>query len=196
MNLNQMTKGAVALAVALTLNACTAEETVSKDDFDALALLSVASSVNTAASNARAQLELNGQYKGFTGNGTTSSSSRTISATNIGGTVSGTSVSDGTGFSVCSWIVAFDNDTNVMITQNPPRNGACFAGDTNKGKFFKEVWINGPTAGSYYTCTVNGAAAAATLSAALAVEDTANRTSPGTGGCGGFAWSRIEPGLN
>ncbi len=183
---------AAVFAVAFTFTACLpVEETVSQDDYDALVLLSAASNVT----NASAQLELNGVWASFTGNGTNEDTLRHISATNRGGLVAGVSQTDSGsfgGFSSCSFIVAFNNDANFMITRNPPFNGGCFAGDTNKGRYFKEIWIDGPTAGSYWTCTVNGAASTATLDEAIAVVDNTDKSNPGTGGCGGFAWSRIE----
>ncbi|MEQ9364770.1 MAG: hypothetical protein RIF32_11020 [Leptospirales bacterium] len=176
---------------ALVFSACAAEDTVSQDDFDALALLSAASGV----SNAAARLELNGFWLSFTGNGTASNTIRTLSATSIGGVYSGVSQLDSGdfgGFSSCGFIRFFDNAADVMITQNPPLNGACFAGDTNKGKFFKEIWINGPTAGTYYTCSLN-TTGTTTIDEALAIADTTDKSNPGTSGCGSFAWSRIEP---
>ncbi len=190
MNLNQMMNGAAALAVALTLSACTAEDTVSQSDYDDLLLLSAASAVNTAD----AQSELNGRYLGFTGNATTGANLQTISALRSGNIYSGVLLTDGTGFSSCSSIVYFDNATNTMITQNPILNGACFAGDANASKFFKLVYLEAAAANTYFYCTIFSPQD--TVDAALALEDTTDRTNPGASGCGAFAWSRIERDLD
>ena len=176
------------LLVSFAAISCTTEETVSQDDYDNLALLTAA----TAASHQLSAHELNGYWKSFIGNGTTFNTLRTFSAHLQGnGNVLGISTLDGSGFSSCSFIVAFDNNANTMITQNPPFNGACFAGDTNKGRYFKEIWIDGPTAGSYWTCTLNSTGVDS-IAAAQAIVDNTTKTDPGTTGCNGFSWSRLE----
>lgn len=53
--------------------------------------------------------------------------------------------------------------------------------------FFK----NTEKTNSYWTCTVN-ATGVATEALATSIVDTTIKTNPGSSGCAGFSWSRIE----
>jgi hypothetical protein len=144
----------------------------------------------TISSLNNSQFILNGTWNSFTGNGTTSNTIVTISAKSGSNGVILNDSSGFGGFSTCSIVTTFDNSSGYYISQNPENNGACFTGDTNKGKFFKTVFF--VEGSKYWTCTVNGTAAASSQAAAIAVVDNTTKTSPGTGGCGGFSWSRLE----
>lgn len=78
---------------------------------------------------------------------------------------------------------AFDNTTNVAITQN--------AADSpfNPGAFNKIVWTE-PRAGSFYYCFVDFGVA--TLELAQSSTKTADATSPDTTGCGMFSWTKLS----
>jgi hypothetical protein len=136
---------------------------------------------------------LNGQWNEFTGNGTTSNTILTVSGKSGS---KGLLLSDSSGFggfSSCSILEKFENNAGYYITQNPINNGACFTGDTNKGKYFKVVFFkNTDKANSYWYCNLNASASKNSIEEAEAVEDNAVRTSPGSSGCGSFSWSRIE----
>ncbi|MCU0823878.1 MAG: hypothetical protein MUF77_04485 [Leptospira sp.] len=130
---------------------------------------------------------LNGVWNSFTGNGTTLGNLTTFSAK---AGQKGIQLDDSTGFSSCYIIIEFNNTEGSLITQNPENNGACFAGDTNKGKYNKVFFFrNTAKENSYWSCTV---AFGKTLEEAKAQTDTSNRTNPGTAGCGGFSFTRLE----
>lgn len=130
---------------------------------------------------------LNGRWNTFTGNGTTSTQITTILA-KTGQT--GIQLDDATTFSSCYVIIEFNNTEGSYITQNPENNGACFTGDTNRGRYNKVFFFaNAGRANSYWSCTV---AFGKTLAEARSQTDTSTRTSPGTTGCSGFAFSRLE----
>ncbi len=132
---------------------------------------------------------LNGTWNSFTGNGTTSTTISTIKAKQG---LDGIKLDDATTFTSCSIIKRFDNSQGVWIAQNPENNGGCFSGDTNKGKYFKIVFFrNTEKANSYWFCSINFPGVN-TIEEALNVTDNTNRTNPGTSGCSGFAWSRID----
>lgn len=132
---------------------------------------------------------LNGTWNAFTGNGTTSNTISTIKAKQGN---DGIKLDDATTFTSCSIIKYFDNAEGVWIAQNPENNGGCFAGDTNKGKFFKIVFFkNTEKENSYWFCSLNFPGTDS-LEAALAVSDNSDRSNPGTAGCSGFSWSRID----
>ena len=139
----------------------------------------------TIANLNNSQFILNGTWNSFTGNATTGAAIVTISAKQNS---NGVYVTDGIGYSSCNIIASFDNSSGYYITQNPENNGACFTGDTNKGKFFKTIFF--AEGSKYWTCTIFTPVATAAL--AVAVVDNTTNTSPGTSGCGGFAWSRLE----
>jgi hypothetical protein len=135
---------------------------------------------------------LNGRWNSFTGNSTTGNTIQTFSAraNDIGLML--TDSTDFGGYSSCSILNEFDNGNGSYIFQNPENNGACFAGDTNKGKYFKTVFFkNTEKDNSYWYCTLNFPGVA-TLELARAVSDTSTKTSPGTSGCGSSAWSRLD----
>ena len=80
-------------------------------------------------------------------------------------------------------IVEFDNDARWVITQNP-------ADDMfNPSKFNKIVWTQ-PEGERLYYCWVDFGLD--TAEAAKASTKTADASSPATGGCGGFAWTRLQ----
>lgn len=143
---------------------------------------------NTIANMNASQLILNGTWNSFTGNGTTLDTIVTISAKQGSNGLILTDSSSFGGFSSCGIIVRFNNSSGYYIAQNPENNGACFTGDGNKGKYFKTVFADN---GKYWTCSVN-AVGVSTIAEAVAISDTTNKTSPGTSGCSGFSWSRLE----
>ena len=167
--------------------ACSKE---SEDDNTGL-ILALVQTQNLNAANAslnaerNSQFILNGSWNSFTGNATTGGSILTISAKQG---ANGTILTDGTGFSSCAIINQFDNNAGYYIAQNPENNGGCFSGDTNKGRYFKTIFFQDGS--RYWTCTIFSAQTS--IAAAVAVVDNTTKTSPGTSGCGGFAWSRIE----
>lgn len=133
---------------------------------------------------------LNGVWNSFTGNGTTLDTITTFNA-KLG--QKGLQLDDSRGFggySSCYIIIEFNNSEGSFITQNPENNGACFTGDTNKGKYNKVFFFrNTAKENSYWSCTV---AFGKTLEEAKAQTDTSNRTNPGTAGCGASAFSRYD----
>ncbi len=142
-------------------------------------------------SEANKDFLLNGQWDSFTGNGTTKDTILTITAKF--GSI-GITLTDATTYSSCGIIHSFDNNTGYYISQNPPNNGICPNGftDASKGKYFKNVFFkNTEKTNSYWTCTVN-ATGVTTEALALSIVDTTNKTNPGSSGCSGFSWSRIE----
>jgi hypothetical protein len=131
---------------------------------------------------------LNGTWNSFTGNATSSTTITTIKAKSG---KDGIKLDDDTGYSSCSIIKTFDNKAGFWIGQNPENNGACFDGDGFKGKFFKTVFFkNTEKENSYWFCTIFEPKN--TANEALNVTDNTNRSNPGTTGCGGFSWSRLE----
>lgn len=77
----------------------------------------------------------------------------------------------------------FDNAANSAIVQNPADDAF------NPSKFAKYVWTTPAADRSFYYCTVDFALA--TLADARASTKTADAANPETGGCGGFAWTRV-----
>ncbi|HMV44357.1 MAG TPA: hypothetical protein PK079_04900 [Leptospiraceae bacterium] len=142
----------------------------------------------TIATLNNSQFILNGSWNSFTGNGTTSNTIVTISAKSGSNGVILNDSSGFGGYSSCAIVTAFDNSAGYYVSQNPENNGGCFAGDTNKGKFFKTIFF--AEGSKYWTCTINTPVATSAL--AVAVTDNTTKTSPGTTGCGGFSWSRLE----
>ena len=133
-------------------------------------------------------LVLNGSWNSFTGNGTSTDTITTI----IGREGSGLWLDDSSGFGgyTSRYLIAgYSNSEGYVITQNPPNNGA-YTGDTNKGKYFKIVFF--ADGQKYWHCTLNGTAPADSLDAAKAIADTSDRSDPGSTGCVGFSWSRLE----
>jgi hypothetical protein len=179
--------------VAITITAC--QESKSDDSGKNLGFVAALvqtqnlNAANTSLANERnSQFILNGSWNTFTGNGTTSSTIVTISAkSSSNGVILNDSSAFG-GFSSCSIVSLFDNTAGTYISQNPENNGACFAGDTNKGRFFKTIFFAEGT--KYWTCTIF--TPVATAAAANAIVDNTIRTNPGVSGCGNFAWSRLE----
>jgi hypothetical protein len=189
------------ISIALTMlmltlsQACNQSETVDKSKADSNLLIGLLAGQNAGlASGISSELSkdfvLNGRWNAFTGNGTTSTQITTIQAKN-GQT--GLQLDDSTAFggtSSCYVITEFNNTEGSYITQNPENNGACFTGDTNKGKYNKNFFFaNTAKSNSYWSCQV---AFGKTLAEARAQTDTSTRTSPGTAGCGTFAFSRLE----
>ncbi len=160
-----------------------AEDSLKKEKSNLQAL--VVGQQQTITSDAASLFSLNGSYSSFTGDATTSTTTTTIIAKTG---LTGIWLDDSTTFSSCYLIVEFS--ANIIYTQNPSSNGACFAGDTNKGKFNKIVYVANPAkANSYYYCTT--AFGKASLAEAKADATAADATKISTG-CGGFAWSRID----
>jgi hypothetical protein len=177
----------ITLLSLLFFVSCTKEE---KTDNTGLVLALVQTqNLNSANASLNAernsQFILNGSWNSFTGNATTGASIVTVNAKQGS---NGVFLTDGTGFSSCAIINQFDNNSGFYIAQNPENNGGCFSGDTNRGRYFKTIFFQ--DGARYWTCTIFSAQT--TLAAALAVVDNTTRTSPGTTGCGGFAWSRLE----
>ena len=83
-------------------------------------------------------------------------------------------------------IVAFDNDANFAITQNPADD------PWNPSKFSKLVWTE-PSGGTLHYCSVDFGKD--TAEAAMATTNTADPANPGASGCGGFAWTMLVPGI-
>jgi hypothetical protein len=134
---------------------------------------------------------LNGSWNSFTGNATTANTQTTINARYTA--QGGVWLDDGNGYSTCTLITTFDNNAGYVIVQNPQNNGACFTGDTNKGKYFKIVYFaDSSVSGRYWYCYLNATSAASSVAAAIAISDTSSRTNPGTSGCSGFSWSRLD----
>ncbi|MCB1176777.1 MAG: hypothetical protein KDK36_04265 [Leptospiraceae bacterium] len=139
----------------------------------------------TITSEAASLFSLNGTYSSFTGNGTTSTTTTYIIAKTG---LSGVWLDDASTYSSCYLIVEFTS--GIIYTQNPSNYGACFASDSNKGKFNKILYFaNTSKSNSYYYCSV--AFGKASLSEAKADTTTADATNI-TSGCNGFAWSRID----
>lgn len=81
-------------------------------------------------------------------------------------------------------IIEFDNATNVAITQNPPDD------EFNPDAFSRVVWTE-PEADGFWYCIADFGLA--TVEDARASTAMADDTDPATGGCGGFAWTRLTP---
>ncbi|MCZ8342584.1 MAG: hypothetical protein O9301_06100 [Leptospira sp.] len=138
-------------------------------------------------SEAGKDFALNGVWNSFTGNATTVNTITTFSAK---AGRQGVQLDDNTGFSSCYLLIEFNNSEGSFITQNPQNNGACFAGDTNKGKYNKIFYFKNPDKeNSFWYCTV---AFGKTLDEARAQVDTSTKSSPGTAGCSGFSFSRLD----
>lgn len=160
-----------------------AEDSLKKEKSNLQALVLGQQQIIT--SEAASLFSLNGSYSSFTGNDTTSTTTTHIIAKTG---LTGLWLDDSTTYSICLLIVEFSG--NTIYTQNPPINGACFANDTNKGKFNKIVYFANPAkANSFYYCTT--AFGKATLAEAKADVTVADSTKI-SNGCGGFAWSRID----
>ncbi|MFT7620880.1 MAG: hypothetical protein ACI9WU_000039 [Myxococcota bacterium] len=82
-------------------------------------------------------------------------------------------------------MIAWDNDANWAITQNPA--DAEFAPNT----FAKQVWTQPEADGAFWYCTV--AFGLASADEAIADPTAADATDPATTGCGGFGWTRLAP---
>lgn len=172
----------------LSVSFCVQQDETSKkvdSNLAERALLFTAFTYNKEETN----LTLNGAWNSFTGTGTTTNTITTISATLA---KNGSWIDDSSGFGgyTSAYVIAYyDNKAKVIITQNPPNNGA-YTGDTTKGKYSKILWTeNTAKAGSYYYCSiVNGKS---TITDALNDTKTADSSNISTG-CGGFSWSRIE----
>jgi hypothetical protein len=83
-------------------------------------------------------------------------------------------------------VVEFDNDTNWVIVQNAAD------AEFDPGKFARIVWTE-PANGRFYYCfTVFGQD---TADDARSAPDTSDPSNPANAGCGGFAWTRLEPTL-
>ncbi len=173
--------------ITLLFVSCTNEE--KKDNTGLLLALVQTNNLNNANQNLTAernsQFILNGSWNSFTGNATNGGSIVTISSRSGS---NGVYLTDGIGFSSCSIINQFDNNVGFYVSQNPENNGGCFTGDTNRGRYFKTIFFAEGT--RYWTCTIFNPQTTAAAAAALA--DNTTRTSPGTSGCGGFSWSRME----
>jgi phage-related tail fiber protein len=166
-----------------------AEDSLKKEKSNLQAL--VLGQQQTITSEAASLFSLNGSYSNFTGDGTTSTTTTHIIAkTGLTGLwLDDSRLDDSTTYSICLLIVEFSG--NTIYTQNPPINGACFANDTNKGKFNKIVYFANPAkANSFYYCTT--AFGKATLAEAKADVTVADSTKISNGCGGGFAWSRID----
>ncbi|MCG9873589.1 MAG: hypothetical protein MH321_02255 [Leptospiraceae bacterium] len=145
------------------------------------------------AQEANKDFVLNGQWNEFTGNGTSSTTILTVAGKSGSKGVLLSDSSGFGGFSSCSILEKFENNSGFYITSNPINNGACFAGDTNKGKFFKVVFFkNLEKVNSYWYCNLNATTSKSSIEDAVAVVDNSVRTNPGSSGCGSFSWSRIE----
>ena len=176
------------MALLITISNCTDGNQVDQSKADENLVLGLLAG---QAQELNREFSLNGQWDSFTGNGTTKDTIQTFSA-KLGSL--GLFLIDATTYSSCGIIHSFDNNSGYYINQNPPNNGSCPNGftDASKGKYFKTVFFkNTEKSNSYWTCTVN-ATGKNTLEEALALADTTVRTNPGTSGCGGFSWSRIE----
>ncbi|MBU45455.1 MAG: hypothetical protein CMN76_19745 [Spirochaetaceae bacterium] len=132
---------------------------------------------------------LNGVWDSYFGSGTSTTTITTISAKS--GTT-GLWLDDDSSYSSCVRIIQFNNAEGVAITQNPSQNGACFSSDPNKGKYNKVLFFPSTYNGKdvFWNCTI--AFGKDTVQAALDAEDTSNRTSPESSGCGSSPWSRLE----
>ena len=79
----------------------------------------------------------------------------------------------------------FDNDANVLVTQN--------AADSmfNPNLFNRIVWTEPEASGGFYYCFVDFGIA--TLEAAQTSTQTADASDPTNSGCGMFSWTRLDP---
>jgi len=167
------------------------EETVSKEEYDRVTqtlLLGIEGlkrqKDNDVAAAYGSLFELRGAWNSFTGNGTTLD---TIVRYPSGAQES--IHTDATTYSSCEVLISYTN-SGMFITQNPQNNGICPNGftDNNKGKFNKVVYFRDGS--KIWICSV--VTTRDTYEEALNAADTSNRSNPGSSGCGGFAWSRIE----
>lgn len=171
---------AILPALLLAFVGCQNNDTVSKEEYNTALLIAIWQEATS--------FPLAGTWETFTGDSTTTGgklyypSSRNEVILTDGVSSFGT-------YSSCSLLKSFTGDS--FVTQNPENNGGCYSGDTSKGKYFKTVYFT-HTDGKIYTCTLNGLNPALSQVEAEAIEDTSNRSDPGTGGCSGFSWSRIE----
>ncbi len=130
--------------------------------------------------------QMNGTWTSYT-EGTATSNTKTY-ITSYNGT--GTWLDDSSGgYSSCKLIIQYNQTLGILITQNPPNNGACFSNDTNKGKYSKTIYFL--SSSKYYFCETTFGKS--TASEALSATYTADKTNLTTG-CGDFksAWSRLE----
>jgi hypothetical protein len=81
----------------------------------------------------------------------------------------------------------FDNEENVLITQNPPDS------NMNPDTFNRIVWTE-PSGDVFYYCFVDFGLA--TLEEARNSTATADDTDPENSGCGMFAWTRLREAIS
>ena len=132
--------------------------------------------------------QMNGTWNSYTEGVSTSSTKTYITSYNGKGTWLDDSSEFG-GFSTCKIIVQYDQTSGILITQNPPNNGACFSNDTNKGKYSKTIYFL--SSSKYYYCETNYGKS--NSSEALSATYKADKTNLLTG-CGDLnsPWSRLE----
>ncbi len=139
-----------------------------------------------APSVCSAALEIAGHFNGFTGDSATINNEVTVSASLRGignfATIAGAGHPFGP-YDSFYRIVSFDNSANVLYYQNSPN--ASF----NAGKYGRIHWTE-PSSGRYYFC--EAVFGKDSLAEAKTDGTAVNSASPGTTGCGGFSWSRME----
>lgn len=91
---------------------------------------------------------------------------------------------ESTGFSALFHVESFDNDADFLVAQNDAAN------DYNADLFSRFDWVEDGDGQLWYCQGVFDAATAADAESAPAPD----RADPATTGCGGFPWSKLDPG--
>ena len=89
----------------------------------------------------------------------------------------------GEGWSLNEIIVKFDNDTNIVITQNAPD------ATSNPGKFNKTIWTD-ISDNVFYSCTL--VFSKDTLAELESVTESADSSDPENSGCNNYPWSKLS----
>ena len=89
----------------------------------------------------------------------------------------------GEGWFLNETIVKFDNETNMLITQNAAN------ATSNPGKFNKTIWIE-IINDAFYSCTV--IFSKDTLAEVETSTESGDSSDPGNSGCGGAPWSKLS----
>lgn len=175
----------VLIGLLFSFSFCQMEKQVSESEANQNLLVGLLAG---SAIESNKDFALNGIWNSFTGNGTALDTLTTFSA-KFG--QKGLQLDDSSlGYSSCYIIIEFNNSEGSFITQNPENNGACFPGDTSKGKYNKVFYFrNTEKENSFWLCTV---AFGVTYEVAKAQTDTSDRSNPGSGGCGVSSFSRYD----
>lgn len=173
----------------LAITACSNSsqtDSLKKDKNNAnLMTLVTNSQLSTTSSALSALIELQGKYKTYYGNSTSSTGDLYVSVnTSKNGTWLENTSGGNPPFSMAKIIVEYDNISNFLYYQQ-----TVDAAYGNANKYGKIVWTE-PASGKFYFCEI--AYGKNSLDEAKAVTTQADPTKLDTTGCSNFTWSRAE----